>query len=145
MKKLIDKIFKEEPKSKIVIEKIKNKFLESKVKPVDDYIVKDYHYLIYDFMIITYSEKTNVVNLSFDVSTRPDLAAFFALELQKVYSFDDVKTMEVYLRDDDGVILSGKTCIKKHQDTLKDKIVNEFVKDQFQTHYLKTTYMGEMC
>jgi len=141
MKKIIDK----EITSKKIIKKIKNKFLKSNVKSIDDYIVKDCHYLIYEFMIITYSETTNSIDVAFDVSTRADLSAFFALELQKTHDFDDVKIMEVYSKSDDGIISSGSNCVEKHQANLKEKIISEFVTEQFQTHYLKTTYIGDMC
>jgi len=132
-------------KSEDVIEKIKKNFLKHETKSINDYIINNNHYLIYEFMIITYSEKDNIVDIAFNVSTRSDISAFFALLLSKIHNFDDVRIMEVFSSDKNGKILSGNDCIKNHQERLKDKIVNDFLTDQFQTHYLRTIDNSGVC
>ena len=132
-------------KKEKLIEKIKSEILKHKIKPINDYEVDDYHYIMYEFMIITYSETNNTIDLAFNVSTRPDLSAFFTMLLTKIHNFSNINIMEVYSEDEEGKISTGETCIKDHQEKLKTKIVNEFVTEQLQTHYLKTSQVGEMC
>ena len=132
-------------KSDIVIKKIKKSFIKHHMRSTCEYTKGEYYYLIYEFVVIAYSEKTNTVDVSFNISTRPDVSAFFSLLLNEIYNFDDINITEIYLPENDGKILIGEECIIKHQKKLKEKIINEFLEEQIQTHYLRNNYFGEVC
>lgn len=128
-----------------VVEKIKDKFLEGGVRCLSDYVSDKLRYLVYEFMIISYNHKKNTVDISFDVSTRADLSASFTLVLSKTHKFKNINVLEVYSSESDGKILIGENCVRKHQEKLKDKIISDFLVDQYHTHFLKNNQIGEMC
>lgn len=128
-----------------LIDKIKDVLDEHKVTTLTSYKLKDIFYLITDFMIITYSENNHMIDISFHIATRPDISAFFILLLK---DFDEIKyinVMESYMKDEKGQILTGDECIEKHQKNVKDIIIDNFVKEQLQLHYLQTCRMGGVC
>lgn len=129
----------------VLIEKIKNILYERNVNTLTNYKLKDRFYLITDFMIITYSEEDNVLDIAFHISTRPDISAFFVLELKNLDEIKYINVMEVYMKNENGDILTGDKCIDNHKKNIRNNIIDEFLGEEIQLHYLKTNHVGSMC
>ncbi|MBU0777910.1 hypothetical protein KKF82_06610 [Patescibacteria group bacterium] len=128
-----------------LIEKIKDVLDEHKVKTLTNYKLDDKYYLITDFMLITYNKYDSSIDIAFHVATRPDISSFFTLVLTNFDEVKDINIMEVYMKDKEGQILTGDECIKQHQKNVRSNIIDDFVGDQVQTHYLQTTQIGGEC
>ena len=116
-----------------IIDEIKNELNEHDVHIIADYKSGNNYYIMTEFMIITYSDEENII----------DVASFFALILSDFGV--EVNIMEVYIRDEDGKVWSGNQCVEKHQEKMKNIVLNEFMEDQFQIHYLQHSQLGRMC
>ncbi len=128
-----------------LFDEIKEILEEHKVTTLTNYKLEDKFYLITDFMIITYSENDHVMDIAFNVATRSDISAFFTLLLTDFDEIKDINIMEVYMKDEDGKVLTGDDCIETHQKNVNDSIIDKFVGEQLQLQYLKTNHVGEMC
>jgi hypothetical protein len=150
MKKRITKIMNDENNNLIedtcdLIEKIKKVLDKNKITALTNYKLEDKFYLITEFMIITYSEDTQSIDIAFHVATRPDVSSFYTLALTDFDEIKDINIMEVYIKDENGKILTGNKCIERHQKNVKDDIIGNFVGEQATTHYLHTYHCGSMC
>lgn len=96
-------------------------------------------------MIITYSEKDHVIDIAFHIDTRPDISAFFIILLTKFNEIKNINIMEVYMKNEDGQVLTGDKCIERHQINVKSDIIDVFIGDQVQVHYLQTSHVGKIC
>jgi len=128
-----------------LIDKIKEVLKEHKITTFTNYKSGDKFYLVTDFMIIIYSEKDQVVDIAFHIATRSDIASFFTLILTDFDEIKDINIMEVYTRNDKGIVLTGEECIKKHQEDIKNGIIDTFIEEQIQLHCLKTSHVGGVC
>ena len=128
-----------------LMDKIKDVLKEHKVTTLTNYRLEDKYYLITDFMIITYSEKEKVMDIAFLVSTMPDVAAFFTLILTDFDEIKDINIMELYMRGENGKILTGNECIEQYQKNIKKSIIDDFIEEQVQLHYLRTNNVGSVC
>lgn len=128
-----------------VIQKIKEYLSNNNIKVLTDYTVDNRDYLITDFMIVNYSNKDKIIDLSFNVSTRADIAAHFTLMLNELEDVNGISIMEIYMIDENGKYISGSECIKKHQENMRKLVIDDFVSEEVQLHYLKTHQLGEMC
>jgi len=128
-----------------LIDKVKEVLKEHKVTTLNSYKLKDKFYLITDFMIITYLEKDQLIDIAFHIATRPDISSFFTLILTDFNEIKDINIMEVFIKDEHGNVLTGSKCIEEHQKNVKDEIIKDFIENQIQMHYLQTSRVGEMC
>lgn len=128
-----------------VIQKIKEYLSNNNIKVLTDYTVDNRDYLITDFMIVNYSNEDKIIDLSFNVATRADIAAHFTLMLNELEDVNGISIMEIYMIDENGKYISGSECIKKHQENMRKLIIDDFVSEEVQLHYLKTHQLGEMC
>lgn len=129
-----------------LIDKVIKSLKKHKVNILTNYKLDDKFYLITDFMIVTYTEKNSLMDISFHISTRPDVAAFFTLVLTDFDGVKDINVMEVFMNDENGKILTGNDCIEKNQKNMKNNIIGDFIGEQTQIHYLQnSSYVGKMC
>ena len=128
-----------------VIQKIKEHLSKNNINILTDYTVDNKDYIITEFMIINYSPTDKIIDLSFNVATRADIAAHFTLILNDLEDVNGLNIMEVYMIDEEGKYISGNDCIKKHQENTRKFIIDDFVKEEVQLHYLRTHQVGNEC
>ncbi len=128
-----------------VIQKIKEYLSNNNIKVLTDYTVNNRDYLITDFMIVNYSNEDKIIDLSFNVATRADIAAHFTLMLNELEDVNGISIMEIYMIDENGKYISGSECIKKHQENMRKLVIDDFVSEEVQLHYLKTHQLGSEC
>lgn len=114
------------------------------LKVLDKYKIEDKYYLILEFILIVYSEEENNIDLSFHISIKPDLSAIISLLLSNLGEIKIINVMESYI-DKDGKILLGDEAEVEYSERLKNNIINGYLNEQFQLHYLKNNQIGEMC
>jgi hypothetical protein len=128
-----------------ITNKIRENLLKENIKILTDYSSDNKDYLFTDFMIMTYSDIDKSLDLSFNIATRSDVAAYFTLMLSRIVGIDCIHIMEIYSIDENGKFINGLECIQKHQENLKKLIIDDFVKEEVQLHYLKTHQLGSEC
>jgi len=127
------------------IQQIRETLLKENIKILTDYSVDDKDYIVTDFMVVTYSKVDKILDLSFNIATRVDIATYLTLTLNDIEDVDAINIMEVYLIDENGKFITGSECIKKHQENLRKLIIDDFVNEEVQLHYLKTHQLGGEC
>jgi len=128
-----------------VTQKIKDYLSKNNINILTDYTVDDKDYIITEFMIINYSNNDKIIDLSFNVATRADIAAHCTLILNDLENVNGLNIMEVYMIDEEGKYISGSDCIKKHQENTRKLIIDDFVRSEIQNHYLRTHQVGSEC
>lgn len=128
-----------------LLEKVKDILEENNVQVYTIYKIKDLFYLISEFIIITYSEKEKLVDLAFHVDTRADVAAYFTLLINNIEEIEELNIMEIFMKSQEGDILTGDECLVRHNIDMNKKIIDNYVEDQLETEYLKDNYVGKIC
>lgn len=111
------------------------------IKVLDHYYSDTKYFILTDFMIISYNIETMIMNISFNISTRPDIAAFFTLVLTDFNEVKDINISEIYMIND-GKMLTGDECTEKNQTNIKRTIIDDFLVEQIKLDYLKKVTGG---
>ncbi len=108
--------------------------------------VEGFYTIHCDHAIVLCYDEGKIVKVSFHVSTRPDESASIILILNSIDEIDEISLMEIHSYTKDlKIMLSGDEAITTQKEKEKDRIINEFMKEQRELHILANYPVGPMC
>ena len=113
-----------------LVEKVQNKLNEYDFKIFNNYAVdkEEYIFMVEDMLIFVH-EKRNEVNISFQVTTRPDVVAQHILILNEIED-TEINIMDSFIYDHQRTFISGDRAFNLVQNSIKKQGVQEFIKNQ---------------
>ncbi len=121
-----------------LVEKLIDILDKNKIEVFDHYSLEDGSYVILvDHTILVYDEQANVLSVSFQVSTDPELVAIFMMSIGSV----DVKVelTECFHYAGENKLLTGEEARQAFTKNLKDNVVQKFMEEQSQLHVLSSS------
>jgi len=120
-----------------LVEKIQNKLNEYDFKIYNHYSAdkEEYIFMVED-MIIFIHEKRNEVNISFQVTTRPDVVAQHILILKEIED-TEINVMDSFIYDHQRTFVSGDRAFNLVENSIKRQGVEEFIKHRDMTEMLE--------
>jgi hypothetical protein len=125
-----------------LIKKVKHKLDEYGIEIYSHYSGndKEYVFMTEDMMIfITEDESEKSIQLSFQATTRPDVASLNTLIINEVKEDFKINIMDSFVFGKDKTFLSGEEAFKLVEKSIKRKGINEYIKNQTLTDILKNT------
>ena len=137
---------KEEPvddKLEKIIDILEENFIKIRSKQVDG----TDHIIMSDNVMFLYETKEDRFNVSFHISTRPDISAMF---IKNVYEdlnniVCNINVMETHYITKQNDILYGDVSLEKYLESLNDFIIEGFVKNHRNKAILENPNYGFHC
>lgn len=113
-----------------LIEKVQNKLNEFDFKIYNHYAVdeEEYIFMVEDMLLFVH-EKRNEINISFQVTTRPDIVAQHILILKEIKD-TEINVMDSFIYDHQRTFVSGDRAFNLVENSIKQQGVQEFIKHQ---------------
>lgn len=113
-----------------LVEKVQNKLNEYDFKIYNQYAAdkEEYIFMVEDMLVFVH-EKRNEVNISFQVTTRPDIVAQHILILKEVEN-TEINIMDSFIYDNNRIFISGDRAFNLVENSIKKQGVKEFIKHQ---------------
>lgn len=120
-----------------LVEKVQNKLNEYDFKIYNHYSAdeEEYIFMVEDMLIFVH-EKRNEVNISFQVTTRPDIVAQHILILKEIED-TEINVMDSFIYDHKRTFVSGDRAFSLVENSIKNKGVKEFIEHQNMTEMLE--------
>jgi len=124
---------------KNLIEKIKLKLEEYGIEIFDHYKLEnnDYLFIVQDMLIMCH--KKDDISISFQVSTKPEIAANNILLLEEIKQLKNIFIMESFAFDTKGEIMCGDKAYELLEDNIKERISYDIEKSRMYQNILMTT------
>lgn len=117
------------------IKKVLNKI---KVNIHDEELTQEGMFFFCDGVVINITDD-DLVKLSYHVAARPDYASNLGLALCEVPHLEKIEIGELYVYDNKSNRIFGEAAIKYHFDTMKNDLIQTFMKDQYHKYILHTS------
>lgn len=113
-----------------LIEKVQNKLNEFDFKIYNHYSVdKEEYIFMVENMLLFVHEKRNEINISFQVTTRPDIVAQHTLILKEIED-TEINIMDSFIYDHQRIFISGDRAFNLVENSIKKQGVQEFIEHQ---------------
>lgn len=113
-----------------LIEKVQNKLNEFDFKIYNHHSVDEEEYIfMVENMLLFIHEKRNEINISFQVTTRPDIVAQHILILKEIEN-TEINIMDSFIYDHKRTFISGERAFNLVENSIKKQGVQEFIDHQ---------------
>jgi hypothetical protein len=122
-----------------------------KLKKLDEEIINQYekddvYILCTKMMILICEEKTKILKIFFHAGARPDESAQITLDLQTIKGIKHVYVSDVFLYVDNMEnVITGYKAFDIFENNIKQNILDEFIKEQNELHYLMNCQIDSVC
>lgn len=116
-----------------LVKKIEEKMLEYGMKIYDHYDIEnseDEHVFLVEDMIVFVREQENEVNVSYQATTRPDIAAKYLLILSETDHDLEFNIMDSFIYNEDDQLISGDEAYNLIDETKKHIAIKDYVEEQ---------------
>ena len=125
-----------------IIKNITDILEENDVKVVNKYEKEDKHFFISDEMILVYKNEDKSVNVSFNVSIKPEVSANFMIYLKNEL---DKELYEIIFISDSFFckgknMYTGNKAYKKYNEYNKTVIINSMILEKREDFFMKSDY-----
>lgn len=125
-----------------IIKNITDILEENDVKIVNKYEKEDKHFFISDEMILVYGDEDKSINVSFNVSIKPEFSANFMIYLKNEL---DKELYEIIFISDSFFckgekMYTGNKAYKKYNEYNKDVIINSMILEKREDFFMKSDY-----
>ncbi len=118
------------------VDTIINKLKKEDIEVIDCLDEKDFYVIITPDMNISYFPNDQEIHVSFYVLVPPNVACVYTLILKSIKGIKKVYVNDVFAFSEKGDYIEGEEAFKESKKELKNKIINEFMKEQFERHML---------
>ena len=98
----------------------------------------DGFYFYCDGVVISITDD-DLVRLSYHVAARPDYASNVSLALCEVPQLEKIEIGDVFIVNKDSKVIFGDDAVKYHFESLKNNLIQDFMKDQYNKYILHTS------
>jgi hypothetical protein len=126
-------------REKSLSERVKEKLYEFNFSIISNYKIDgtEDNMIITDDMIIAVNDKTRTTAISFEATTRPDIAAKRMLILGEIKTFSEMVVMESYVFENNQLVTGQKAIDIAHK-RMGREVINDFVKKQVYFDIMKS-------
>ena len=120
-----------------LVEKVQNKLNEYDFTIYNHYSAdeEEYIFMVEDMLLFVHKKK-NEVNISFQVTTRPDIVAQHILILKEIEN-TEINIMDSFIYDHQRTFVSGDKAFNLVENSIKNQGVKEFIEKQTMTEMLE--------
>lgn len=116
-----------------LVKKIEEKLQEYGMSIYDHYDIDgsdDEHVFLVEEMIVFIRNETKSASISYQATTRPDVAARNLLILSEVNSLEYIDVMDSFIYDENNEIVSGEDAYDLIKETKRVSIISEYLQEQ---------------
>ena len=122
------------------INEVEGKLDEYGLEIYDKYLMSDKEYEHFYFvqdMILIVNEKDNIISVSFQATTKPDIIATSLLILKEIESLKDIDVMESFIVTGDDDFLFGDSAYEKVNEVMVKQGVRQYMNDHLYNDMFK--------